>query len=34
MRVTEEDMYMILGLPKGSLEVIEANDATNGSIEF
>ena len=30
MRVTEEDVYLTLGLPKGSVEVIEADNESDG----
>ncbi|KAJ8428365.1 hypothetical protein Cgig2_015883 [Carnegiea gigantea] len=33
-RVIERDVYMALALPKGPLEVIEANNETNSSTEF
>jgi len=33
-RAIKEDVYMTLGLAKESLEVLEAKNETNGSIEF
>ena len=34
MRVTKHDVHMTLGLPKGSLEVVESKNEGNASIEF
>ncbi|KAJ8439005.1 hypothetical protein Cgig2_013001 [Carnegiea gigantea] len=34
MRVTEHDVHMMLGLPKGSLEVVEPKNESNASIAF
>ena len=34
MRMTEEDVQMTLGIPKGPLEVVKVENETNGSVEF
>ncbi|KAJ8446116.1 hypothetical protein Cgig2_000913 [Carnegiea gigantea] len=34
MRMTEEDVQMTLGIPKGPLKVIKVENETNGSVEF
>jgi len=34
MRVTEEDVYLALGLPKGLVQVIKAQNQSDGNIEF
>ena len=34
MRVTEHDVHMTLGLPKGLLEVVKPENESNVSVEF